>query len=58
MVHGAGFSDATRVTFEWRGALPGVGEALKGLVARSLSRLVSVVACSVEDALDAAQVQR
>jgi hypothetical protein len=29
-----------------------------GLVARSLSRLISVVACSVEDALDAAQVQR
>jgi hypothetical protein len=28
------------------------------IVARSLSRMISVVACSVEDALDAAQVQR
>ena len=39
---GAGFSDATRATFGWRGALPGVGEALKreiaglGLVGRLL----------------------
>jgi hypothetical protein len=31
---------------------------MHGLVARILSRLISVVACFVENALDAAQVQR